>query len=130
MPETLLRFDGPVACTSGAPPLTLTLSGSAGTPAERAVLMFSAAAAPAAFPATLADALIERLAPQRYRVTSGARVFELEARAAHVHFEVGADFYRALPPRRVPLSRRWLFALLLKLAASRAGFALLKRLRR
>ena len=129
MPEVLVRFSGPVQCTRGAAPLSLCLSGSAGTPPEHAVLAFSAAAAPD-LPAAVDDALVECVAAQRYRIASGAQSWLIEARAAHLHLTVAAPFYRAIPPRPTPLMKRLLFRVLLALAASRAGFALLKRLRR
>ena len=128
MPEVLVHFSGPVRCTRGAPPLSLCLSGSAGTPPEHAVLAFSATALPE-LPEALSDALVERLEGQRYRIVSGGESWPIEARAAHLHFTVAAPFYRAIPPRRVPLRRRLLFRVLLGLAASRTGFALLRRLR-
>jgi hypothetical protein len=93
------------------------------------VLAFSAAAPPG-LPEALSDALVERLEGERYRIVSGAQSWDIEARAAHLHFTVAEPFYRAIPPRRVPLAKRLLFMVLLSLAASRTGFALLRRLRR
>jgi hypothetical protein len=130
MPEPLVRFHGAVSCRRPPGPLGLTLSGTAaGTPAERTVLVFSAAA-PGEFPGELADARVERLDRNRYRIASGTREWVIEAAAVHVHREVATPFYAAIPPRPVPLSRRLLWRAALALAASRAGLAVLRALRR
>jgi hypothetical protein len=130
MPEVIVRLGGRISCQRGAAPLGLTLSGrTAAAPAEPVTLAFSGAA-PAQLPATLTDALIERLDARRYRITSAQQVWDIEARALHVHIEVAGPFYAALPPRRVPLAKRLLWTALLALAASRAGLKLLAALRR
>ena len=66
----------------------------------------------------------------RYRIVSGERAWLLSARAVHVSREVAIPFYRALPPRAVPLSKRLFWRTVLALAGSRAGLALLRALRR
>jgi hypothetical protein len=129
MADTLVHFSGEVQCARGAQPLALTLTGRAGAARERATLAFCTATAPAELPATLRDALIECVAADRYRIVSDGQSWLLEARAAHLHFEV-AGFYRAIPPRAVPLLKRLLFSTLLALAGSRAGLVLLRLLRR
>jgi hypothetical protein len=130
MTDTLVRFHGSVACLRGDGPLGLTLRGATGTPpGEPAVLAFSAAA-PSQFPDVLVDALIERAAPGRYRIASAEGEWLITARAVHLHLDVALPFYRALPPRRVPLARRLFLTAVLALAGSRAGLALLRALRR
>jgi hypothetical protein len=130
MAEVLATFRGPVRAQRAAGPLGLTLSGETSEqPGAPTALAFSAAA-PADFPDTLADALIERLAPGEYRITSAARQWRLGARAVHLTREVAGEFYRALPPRPVPAGKRFFLRIVFALAASRAGFALLRALRR
>ena len=135
MPEpevaTVVRFAGTVRL-SRAPdgPLRLTLSGrAAGHPGEQLELAF-ADAAPGDLPGQLEDAVIERTGPGRYRIASGARSWTFAARSMHLHRDVAPDFYRAIPPRPAPLVRRLVFGAMLRLAASRAGIALVKALRR
>ncbi|HYL01173.1 MAG TPA: hypothetical protein VEU78_08255 [Steroidobacteraceae bacterium] len=134
MPEqdvaTLARFQGAVTCArEPRGPLGLTVSGrTAGPPAEQLELAF-AGAAPAGLPGQLEDAVVERLGPGRYRIASGARTWTLAARSVHLHTDVAAGFYRAIPPRPAPLLRRALFGAMLTLARSRGGIAVLRALR-
>jgi hypothetical protein len=130
MPEVLATFRAPVHARRTPGPLGLTLSGDTREqPGATTMLAFSAAA-PADFPAVLADSVVERIGPGQYRITSGAREWLLLARAVHLTCEVAAEFYRALPPRAVPAAKRLLLRIVLALAASRAGFSLLRALRR
>lgn len=129
-PERVATFRGPVSCRRAADVLGLTLCGDTSeAPGELTALAFSAAA-PAAFPETLADPVVERLAEGRYRITSAASEWLIEARSVHLHRDVAAQFYQALPPRPVPLAKRVLWRSLLALAASRTGLKLLRALRR
>ena len=139
MSEPLATFRGTVAARRAVhAPLGLTLigtsAGSATHAGEPTQLAFSGAA-PAALPAELRDVAVSQPDGGQYRLdgtNAGGERGEwlLVARAAHLHHDVGAAFYRALPPRPVPWSRRLLWALLLRLAASRAGLSLLAALRR
>jgi hypothetical protein len=129
MPETLLQFCGAVRCTAHGAPLGLSLCGPAGSPAAQYALTFSDSA-PLDLPASLPEARVESLGADEYRIVSGARAWRVQARAVHVTRAVAAEFYRALPPRPVPLGKRLLWRAVLALAASRAGLALLRTLRR
>ena len=130
MPEVLATFRGPVSCRRACGPLALTLAGfTAERPGEPTTLTFGAPP-PQDFPDALEDALIECLAPGEYRVTGAAGAWRIAASAVHVHTEVGAAFYRAVPPRPVPWGRRVFWRAVLALAASRAGLAALRVLRR
>jgi len=73
---------------------------------------------------------VERIGAGQYRIRAGGSEWLLAAHGAEVHRDVGASFYRALPPRPAPAGRRLLWRLVLALAASRAGLALLRALRR
>ena len=129
MSEVLATFAGRVTCirAQGTPGLTLH-GDTAEAPGEPTALAFSAAA-PADFPAELEDAVVERLDGGQYRIRSRAREWLIGA-PLHLHREIAARFYRAVPPRPAPLARRLFFRIVLALAASRTGLALLRALRR
>jgi len=129
MAEPLIAFAGAVSCAprSAAPGLTLT-GVSASHPQQPVQLAFSAAA-PAGLPATLEEVVVEALPGGGYRVASGARSWSLGPGAVHLHRDVGAAFYRALPPRAAPWRRRLLWGVALRFAGNRAGLALLRALR-
>ncbi len=131
MLKPLVAFHGPVAVQrQNAGALGLTLVGTAGEgPAEPTSLAFSGKA-PGDLPLTLADPKVVAAGATRYLLESAAREWPLEAAATHLHHDVSTAFYRALPPRHVPLARRCLWSLVLTLAASRSGLALLAALRR
>ena len=131
MPDTIVSFRGPVSCLRGTAPLGLTLVGETPAhPGERTALAFSVAAPPEGLPESLDGALIERVAAQQYRIRAASREWLLTAPAIHLHRDVAAQFYRAIPPRRVPLMKRIFWNVVLALAASRAGLALLRTLSR
>ncbi len=127
---TVVRFSGAVTCArEPRGPLGLILSGrTADAPGEELELAF-AGAAPADLPARLEDAVIECAGPGRYRIGSGARAWTIAARSVHLHRDVAPGFYRAIPPRPAPLLRRLLFGVMLALARSRVGIALVRALR-
>jgi len=128
MPETLAAFRGTVRCELSMQ--TQTLSGmSAASPGEETALTFSAAV-PAECPATLEDAVVEHVEGAHYRIRSGTREWPVEAAAVHLHREIAARFYHAIPPRSAPWSKRLFWRAVLALAASRTGLAALKVLRR
>jgi len=130
MPEVLATFQGVVSCTRAATARGFALSGlTAERPGEPTTLTFSAAA-PADLPTTLEDARVERVGGGAYCIAAAAGSWQFEARAAELQREVAVPFFRALPPRPVPWSKRVFWSLVLALASSRAGLALLRRLRR
>jgi hypothetical protein len=53
----------------------------------------------------------------------------VEAISLHVHRDIGRTFYRAIPPRPVPLAKRLFWSLVLALAGSRTGKLVLSWLR-
>ena len=122
-----LCFAGAVDCTRSPGALGLTLSGrdAAGQPFTVAF----AAPAPAGLPQQLRDACVSRTAPGAFRISGAGGEWLLAAPLAHVHRDVGAAFSRAVPPRPVPLAKRAFWRVVLLLAGSRAGMALLRRLR-
>jgi hypothetical protein len=129
MSDRVVRFAGAVNCERSTGTLGLTLSGtSIDLPAQPVKVGF-AAAAPAGLPAQLQDAVVEETPPGVFRISSPAGEWTLAAQAAHVHRDVAAPFYRAIPPRPVPLAKRVFWRLVLMLAGSRTGVALLRSLR-
>jgi hypothetical protein len=132
MDETrrIVRFRGGVSCRRDEGPLGLTLIGrTPDRPDEVATLAF-AAAAPPGLPEALEDATVEQVEAGRYRIWSDTREWLLCARSVHLHREVSSTFYRAISPRLVPWNKRLFWRVVLALAASRMGKALLLTLRR
>jgi hypothetical protein len=123
-----MRFRGWISCRrDGEGPLGLILVGRTEHRADEAVQMAFACAAPLDMPEALEDAVVERLGPNRYRISSGDRSWALHA-VAHTHREVAGAFYKALPPRAVPWRKRMFWRVALALASNRVGRWLLLRL--
>jgi hypothetical protein len=128
-PQRIVRFHGGVSCRRDGAPLGLTLiGGTTERPDEIATLAFSGAA-PEKLPEALEDATVEKLSEGQYRIRSGRREWVFPARAAYLHREVSAVFYRAIAPRVAPWSKRLFWRLVLSLAANPAGRRLLLSLR-
>lgn len=127
---SLVRFRGAVSCARAADgPLALTLTGTSADAAGGGLSCAFTGPAPAELPAQLEDAVVARGSAGGYVIASRGRSWRVAARSVHVHREVAADFYRAIPPRPAPLLRRMLFGAMLDLARSRAAIALLRALR-
>jgi hypothetical protein len=130
MPEVLVRFQGRVSCEERREAPQLTLRGVRADAERTPVALAFSAAHPEDLPATLEDAVVESLGEGQYAVRSASSSWRFAARAVHLHEDVRRDFYRAIPPRKTPWARRIFFRVVLTLAASRTGLALLTRLRR
>jgi hypothetical protein len=130
MPEPLATFRGEVHCERVVAVPGLTLRGtSAEPPAEPTALAFSGFA-PADLPDRLVDAQVEHLGAAQYRIAERSRSWLITASAVHLHREVAAQFYHAIPPRRAPWAKRMFWRTVLALGASRMGLRLLRALRR
>ena len=131
MAERLATFSGTVHCerADGVPRLTLTGSSTSEAPGEPTTLAFTASA-PADLPATLEDPVVDDLGGAHYRVAAGRREWRIDSEAVHLHREIAAQFYQAIPPRPAPWPKRVFWRMVLALATSRAGLKLLKALRR
>ena len=129
MPERLATFSGAVHCRRARTAPGLTLSGSAAEAEEPTALAFSATA-PADLPVTLQDAVVDHLGGADYRIGAGQREWLISSPAVHLHRGIAAQFYRVIPPRPAPWTKRMFWRVVLALAASRAGLALLRALRR
>lgn len=124
----LAALRGTVVCRCAANALTLS-GAAADSPDDRLILTFVGASI-VDFPQSLTGASIRAVDGRRYRITSEARDLTIEARALHVHRDIGNAFYRAVPPRPVPLKKRFFWRVVLALAGTRAGKHLLLTLRR
>jgi hypothetical protein len=123
----VIRFPGWISCRrDGEGPLGLILVGRTQDRPEEPVQMSFACTAPADIPDALEGTTVTRLAPRRYRISSGTRSWTLDA-VAHLHRDVATAFYRALPPRPVPPRKRLFWRVLLTLAAYPATRRLLLR---
>ena len=129
-PYRVVTFRGGVSCRRDADgPLGLTLIGlTADHPDEWASVAFSGRA-PETLPEVLEEPTVYRIDGRRYRIASTPREWIVEATAVHVHREIATAFYRAIPPRIVPWSKRLFFRLLLAMMANSWGKRLLLALR-
>jgi hypothetical protein len=124
-------FRGTVICVreTGVSP-GLTLRGvSAANVQERLIVTFLGDV-PQDLPERLAAPSVQAVDAQCYRIDSPPRQWLIRARALHVHRDVGAEFFRAVPPRAVPPRKRLFWTVVLAMARSRAGVWLLRALRR
>jgi hypothetical protein len=130
-PHRVVTFRGGVSCRRHANgPLGLTLIGlTADHPDEWASVSFSGRA-PETLPEVLEEPSVYRIDGRRYRIASTPREWIVEATAVHVHREIATAFYRAIPPRIVPWSKRLFFRLLLAMMANSLGKRILLALRR
>jgi hypothetical protein len=129
MAERPVRFAGTVTCVRGTGAIGLTLRGTSLDPPGQPLTVGFAAAAPAGLPAVLEAVAIEEPSAGTFRIGSATGSWTVSAPAAHVHREAGLAFYRAIPPRPVPFGKRVFWRLVLALAGSRSGMALLRALR-
>jgi len=74
--------------------------------------------------------VVDDLGGAQYRIGAEQREWLIASPAVHLHRDLGAQFYRAIPPRPAPWAKRVFWRVVLSLAASRAGLALLRALRR
>jgi len=129
-PTPIARFRGAVRCRCATAPLGLTLSGrSADHPDEELTVGFAGVGG-VDLPERLEEPVVESDAPGRFRIAAGGRTWVLNAASVHLHREVAGAFYRAIPPRAAPRRRRLLYRMLLGIAGSRVGLAVLRALRR
>ena len=124
----VIRFRGWISCRrDGEGPLGLILVGrTCQHRREESVQLAFSSAAPVDLPEALEDARVEFLGEGRHRIVSGDRSWTLHG-AVHVHREVAAAFYKALPPRPVPWMKRLFWRVMLALAANPLGRRLLLR---
>jgi len=124
----LAAFRGAVTCsrTAGA----LTLSGAAADSADDRLILTLISSSIPDIPDSLTAVILTAVGEHRYRIASASRDLVVEATSLHLHRDIGTAFYRALPPRPVPLRKRLFWLAVLWLAGSRTGKLVLSALRR
>lgn len=127
-PAPLAVFRGPVACRRTGD--ILTLSGAAAdSPDDGLIVTFIGQAMPEV-PGSVSGVSIRAVDQRHYLIASESQELLIEAAAFHLHRDIGSAFYRAVPPRPAPLTKRIFWRVVLALAGSRAGKRLLLSLRR
>ncbi len=124
----LAAFRGAVTCSRTAGALTLT--GYAADSAEDRLILTLVSSSIPDIPDSLKGVILTAVGEQRYRIASGSWERVVEATSLHIHRDVGRAFYRAVPPRPVPLAKRFFWLAVLWLAGSRTGKLVLSSLRR
>ena len=124
----LAAFRGTVSLsrTAGA----LILSGAAADSADDRLILTLISSSIPDIPDSLSAVILTAVGEHRYRVASASRDLIVEATSLHVHRDIGRAFYRAVPPRPVPLRKRLFWLLVLWLARSRTGKLVLSSRRR
>ena len=122
---SVVAFRGRVECRRAPQgPLGLTLTGFAADAPDEALHVSFTGNAPTGLPATLGNVRVEQLGPALFVIDATEGRWEVEATAMHVHHDVGAAFFRAVPPRRAPLRKRIFWRAVL----AAAGNPLVRRL--
>ena len=124
----LAVFRGTVICRRSRNALTLT--GAAADPAGGILIVTLTTAVAPDVPESLAAASMSAIDERHYRIASGPRDWIVTAATVHVHRDIGDAFYRAIPPRVVPLAKRVFWRIVLALAGTGAGKRLLLYMRR
>ncbi|HEY6517109.1 MAG TPA: hypothetical protein VIY50_13275 [Steroidobacteraceae bacterium] len=127
-PALVAAFRGAVTC--GRTSEALILSGSAADGADDRLILTLISPSAADLPGSLTAATVHDLGTHHYRIGSPSRDFVVEASSVHVHRDIGKAFYRAVPPRPVPLGKRVFWRVVLWLAGTPTGKRLLTFLRR
>jgi len=107
-------FVGPVLVRSNEPrPLQLLLQG-ATRQGQGEVLLLAFSRAPGQkIPDCLTDAQVRQVGHASYTICAAEGRWTIEGAKHFLHRDVGAQFYRALPPVKVPWSKRTLWRLIL-----------------
>lgn len=108
-------------------PLNLTLIGKADDGTGETTYLAFANATPLDMPAYVQDVVVHRIGAQSYHVITPNAQWTLDARSMHLHRDVAAGFYEAVPPRGAPLWKRLFWRVVLWLAATSVGRVLLAR---
>jgi hypothetical protein len=130
-PQRIATFHSAVSCRRDPnSPLGLTLVGwTTDHPDEKVSLAFSGAA-PDDLPEVLKDPTVDHIEAGRFRISSPARDWIVNATAVHLHREIATAFYRTIAPRVAPWNKRLFWRLVLAMAAHPLGKRVLLALRR
>lgn len=124
----LAAFRGPVTCSRTAN--ALTLSGAAADSADDRLILTLISPSIPDIPDSLTAPILAAVDEHHYRIASESRDLVVEATSLHIHRDIGRSFYRAIPPRPVPLKKRLFLRVVLWLVGSRTGRRVLAALRR
>jgi hypothetical protein len=124
----LAAFRGTVRCRRTANALILT--GAAADCIDDSLILTFISSTPPDLPDSLTAVSVSAVDGRHYRITSASQDVIVEATSHHLHRDIGKVFYRAVPPRRVPLSKRLFWGAVLRLVGSRTGKRVLLSLRR
>ena len=126
----IVRFRGGVSCRQEHGLLGLTLIGRTDDSPDELVSLAFPIPAPVGLPDVLEDPVVERLDADRIRISSGEREWVVPAHTWYLHREISSQFYRSIPPRAAPWSKRLFWRLILSLMGNPMGKRLLLMLRR
>lgn len=127
--QHVVSFRGGVSCRRETGVRSLLLIGRTADHPDETVTLEFPGAAPEGLPEALEEVDVDRLAADRFRIAATGREWIITADSCHLHREVATVFYRAIPPRPVPWSRKLFWRLILAAAATTPGKWLLVRLR-
>jgi hypothetical protein len=82
---------------------------------------------PVDLPRELNDVIVHRIDASHFQLASPDHEWLLSATGVHVHRDVSEVFYKAVPPRPVPLSKRLMWRIIVGLADTPIGRALIAR---
>lgn len=125
-PLAVARFRGAVSCSASPALPFFWLSGL--TPEGEPLMLTFAGRAPQGLPGTLQSPGVEHVDGEAYLIREGERQWPVVASSVHLHREL-PSFYSVIEPQVPPWRRRFLWRVLLGIAARPAGLALLRRLR-
>jgi hypothetical protein len=119
---------GPVRCRRSRNALTLT-GAAADSDGDILIVTLTTSVVPDV-PDSMGAASIRAVDAQHYRIATGSQDWIVAATTVHVHRDIGDVFYRAIPPRAVPLRKRLFWRVVLALAGTGVGKRLLLAARR
>jgi hypothetical protein len=127
----VLAFEGPVQVRSDlSGPLGFTLIGrGAGENPEMTQLAF-VCRPPEHIPQQLENVAVHRLSATQFQLYASGLEWTFEAAGVHIHRDVTDVFYKAIPPRPAPFKKRVFWRVVLSLAPTPFGRALLARFKR
>lgn len=125
----IVHFNGPAKWVGGPGRAGITLLGKIVEPdgSVTAAELSLSGVQSLQLPPVLHDLSVEARAGQDLVLRSGAREWQVHCNTWQLHRDVGASFYAAVPPRRMPWSRRAAWRLMLGLAATAPGRWVLAR---
>ena len=126
--QPVIGFRGKVELRRNASsPLGLTLVGKSADHTNEMAYVSFVMTPPADLPRELNDVLVHRIDARHFQLSSDGTEWLLSATGVHVHRDVSEVFYKAVPPRPVPLSKRLMWRIIVGLADTPIGRALISR---